>query len=88
MPDLHEELETEGKRQTAKGTEKYRGTHRPAEELADDIKLRRLKSDKPPFCVVARPASAIQTKALANLEDKRVFTSSGTCVILSETSQK
>lgn len=87
-PDLHGELETEGKRQTATDTEKYRGTHRPAEEFADDIKLRGLKSDKPSFCVDARTASPTGTKALANLEGKRVFIPSGTRVILSETSQK
>ena len=69
-------------------TEKYRLTHRSVEELTNDIKLRGLMNENPFIWIVARSVSATGVKALANLEDKRVFIPLGTCVILSETSQK
>ena len=70
------------------GTEKYRGQESTREELADGINFRWMKCYKPFFCVVKRPAFATEVKVLKIPEDKRIFKSSGTRVILSETSQK
>lgn len=70
------------------GTERYRVLTRLAEELSEEIKFHELKSDKPFSSDVKRPTLATKVKALTILEEKRVFIPLGTCVILSETSQK